>query len=251
MQNFSSNGIEIIYYDEGEGEPVFLIHGFASNANINWIFPGWFKVLNEAGYRVIALDNRGHGNSEKLYDPNLYSSITMAEDVRRLMDHLGILKAYVMGYSMGARIASYLCLNHPERVKAVILGGLGLGLIKGVPGTLAIADGLESEEPEKLTDPQAIAFRRFADQTKSDRLALAACIRESRSTIKEEEVKKIYHPTLVAVGTEDDVAGDMTALVDILPNGEAWPIPRRDHMKAVGDRIYKQGVIEFLSRQSG
>lgn len=249
MNTFNSDGIKIAYRDEGEGEPVFLVHGFASNSGTNWVFPGWFKTLKDAGYRVIAHDNRGHGESEKLYSSNAYQSPAMAEDVRRLMDHLAIKSAYVMGYSMGTRITAFLCLNHPDRVKAAVFGGLGMGLINGVPGTAEIAVGLEAEDPSSLTDPQAIAFRTFADQTKSDRLALAACIRESRSKIAVDDVKRIDKPVLVAVGTEDDVAGDLTGLVNLLKNGEACPIPRRNHMHAVGDKAYKTGVLEFLSRQ--
>lgn len=249
LNKFDSQGVEIAYRDEGEGEPIFLVHGFASNSYTNWVFPGWYKTLLDAGYRVIALDNRGHGESEKLYDSALYQSPLMAEDVRRLMDHLAIKSAYVMGYSMGTRISAFLCLNHPSRVKAAIFGGLGMGLVNGVPGTQAIAHGLEVDDPSSLSDPQAIAFRTFADQTKSDRLALAACIRESRAKIAAEDVRRIRQPVLVAVGTDDEVAGDLDGLVDLLENGQACAIPRRDHMRAVGDKVYKAGVVEFLSRQ--
>lgn len=249
MLKFDSDGVEIAYRDEGEGEPVFLVHGFASNSYTNWVFPGWFKALTDAGYRVIAHDNRGHGESEKLYDPALYQSPIMAEDVRRLMDHLAIRSAYVMGYSMGTRISAFLCLNHPGRVKAAIFGGLGMGLVDGVPGSLAIAEGLEADDPSRLSDPQAIAFRTFADQTKSDRHALAACIRESRSKISADDIRCIRQPVLVAVGEEDDIAGDIGGLVSLLEKGETCAIPRRDHMRAVGDKVYKAGVLEFLSRQ--
>lgn len=249
LNKFNSDGVEIAYRDEGEGEPLFLVHGFASNSYTNWVFPGWFETLMDAGYRVIAHDNRGHGESEKLYDSALYEAPLMAEDVRRLMDHLEITSASVMGYSMGTRISAFLCLNHPERVKSVIFGGLGMGLVNGVPGSSQIAHGLEVDDPSTLTDRGAIAFRTFADQTKSDRLALAACIRESRSKITADDIGKIQQPALVAVGTTDDVAGDLEGLVDLLPKGEGLPIPRRDHMRAVGDKVYKAGVLEFLSRQ--
>ncbi len=247
--SFDSDGVEIAYLDEGEGEPIFLVHGFASNAGTNWVFPGWVKTLRDAGYRVIAHDNRGHGNSEKLYESEYYTSMIMAEDVRRLMDHLDIRSAYVMGYSMGARISAYLCLNHPDRVKAAIFGGLAMGMVDGVPGSKEIGDALAADDPSTITDPQAIAFRTFADQTKSDRLALAACIRESRSQISAEQIGKINQPVLVAVGTTDDVAGDMDEFVSLLPNAEACDIPNRNHMLAVGDKVYKQAALEFLSRQ--
>lgn len=247
--SFDSDGVEISYLDEGEGEPVFLVHGFASNAATNWVFPGWVKTLTEAGYRVIAHDNRGHGQSEKLYEPEQYTSIIMSEDLRRLMDHLHIRSAYVMGYSMGARISAYLCLNHPARVKAVIFGGLAMGMVNGVPGSQEIADGLEVDDPATLKNPQALAFRTFADQTKSDRLALAACIRESRSQIPADQIATLAQPALVAVGAKDDVAGDVAPFVSLLPKGEVCDITNRNHMTAVGDKTYKQAVLEFLSRQ--
>jgi pimeloyl-ACP methyl ester carboxylesterase len=131
MQRFRNDQIEIAYLDEGEGDPIVLIHGFASTAAINWVHPGWVTTLTKARRRVIALDNRGHGASSKPYDPAAYHSATMAEDVRALLDHLGIARADVMGYSMGARIASYLALSHPDRVRSLILGGLGSRLVDG------------------------------------------------------------------------------------------------------------------------
>ena len=132
MPSFQNDGVDIAYLDEGEGEPVVLVHGFASTKEVNWVNPGWVSTLTRAGRRVIALDNRGHGASAKLYDPAAYHSAVMAEDVRALLDHLGIARADVMGYSMGARIAAFLALAHPERVRSVVLGGLGIRLVDGV-----------------------------------------------------------------------------------------------------------------------
>lgn len=248
MERFVSDGIEIAFRDEGEGEPVFLVHGFASNSYINWVYTGWMKTLVDAGYRVIAHDNRGHGESEKLYSSGLYESPMMAEDVRRLMDHLDIEKARVMGYSMGTRISAFLCLNHPERVQSAVFAGLGMGLVNGVPGSPQIAEALLADDPKTITNIQGQAFRKFAEQTKSDRKALAACIKESRSKIAPDDIQTIDKPVLVAVGTKDDVAGDLYGLVELLPQGEALPIPDRNHMVAVGDKVYKAGVLDFWGR---
>jgi pimeloyl-ACP methyl ester carboxylesterase len=143
MQRFQNDQIEIAYLDEGEGDPIVLIHGFASTAAINWVHPGWVTTLTKARRRVIALDDRGHGASSKPYDPAAYHSDIMAEDVRALLDHLGIARADVMGYSMGARIGVYLALAHPDRVRSLILGGLGSRLVDGVglPQSIAVAVG--------------------------------------------------------------------------------------------------------------
>ncbi len=137
MASFKNGDVEIAYLDEGEGEPIVLVHGFASTKEVNWVNPGWVRTLTGAGRRVIALDNRGHGQSSKLYDPAEYHSSKMADDVRALLDHLKIERADVMGYSMGARIAAFLTINHPERVRSIVLGGLGDRMVKevGLPAT--------------------------------------------------------------------------------------------------------------------
>ena len=132
MPSFSHGAVEIAFLDEGQGEPILLVHGFASTKEVNWVNPGWVETLTAADRRVIALDNRGHGRSTKLYEPAAYHTRIMAEDVRALIDHLGIGAADVMGYSMGARIAAFLALGHPDRVRSAVLGGLGMRLVKDV-----------------------------------------------------------------------------------------------------------------------
>ncbi len=246
MAVFSHEAVDIAYLDEGEGEPIVLIHGFASSKEINWVYPGWVTTLTGAGYRVIALDNRGHGQSSKLYDPADYHTAIMAEDARALMDYLHVRRAVVMGYSMGARIGAFLTLKHPQRVRALVLGGLGIHLVEGVGLPEGIADALLAPSLDNVTDPIGRAFRAFAEQTRSDRNALAGCIRGSRQILSRAEVGSIRGPTLVAVGTKDDVAGSAQELAALIPGAKALDIPGRDHMLAVGDKVFKQGVLEFL-----
>lgn len=247
MPTFKHGDVEIAYLDEGQGDPIVLIHGFASNREVNWAFPSWVSTLTGAGFRVIAHDNRGHGQSSKLYNPADYHTDKMAEDARALLDHLGVERADVMGYSMGARITSFLCAAHPQRVRSAILGGLGYKLIDGAGLPEDIADALEALSLDDVTDPMGRTFRAFADQTKSDRRALAACIRGSRQTMTPDEVAAIDTPTLIAVGTTDEVAGPADKLAALMPHAKVLDIPGRDHMRAVGDRVFKNGVLQFLS----
>jgi len=250
MPSFHNGEVEIAYLDEGEGAPIVLIHGFASTATVNWAQPGWVQTLTKAGRRVIALDNRGHGASGKLYDPAAYHTRLMAEDARALLDHLGIAEADVMGYSMGARITAFVAVMHPERVRSAILGGLGIRLVNDVGLPVSIADALDATALADVSDPMGRMFRTFAEQTKSDLRALAACIRGSRQTLAAAEVRQIAAPALVAVGTKDPIAGSAHDLAALLPHGQALDIPGRDHMLSVGDRVFKAGVLEFLTAQS-
>ena len=249
MPAFQHGNVEIAYLDEGEGEPIVLVHGFASNKEVNWVAPSWVTTLTRAGRRVIALDNRGHGRSAKLYDPDQYSTTAMARDVRALLGHLGITRADVMGYSMGARITAFLAVEHSDTVRSAILGGLGIRLVDGVGLPQSIADALEAPSVQDVPDQQGRMFRAFAEQTKSDRVALAACIRGSRQTLTRQQVASIRAPTLVAVGTKDDVAGSPQELAALIPAAQALDIPGRDHMLSVGDRVFKQGVADFLNRR--
>lgn len=250
LPTFQSDDAEIFYIDEGEGEPILLIHGFASNISTNWVVPGWVGYLKGKGYRVVAIDNRGHGKSEKLYETDRYRAPLMAEDARRLLDHLGIARAHVMGYSMGARISAFLALAHPERVRSIVFGGLGVNMVRGMAGTGPIAAALEAPSIDDVSNPTARTFRAFAEQTGSDLKALAACIRASREPLGREDVARIAVPVLVAVGETDVVGGSAEALAELIPGARALVIPGRDHMKAVGDRAYKEGVAEFLASLS-
>ena len=239
--------INLAYLDEGEGETILLIHGFASTRVMNWVGPGWVNALTKAGYRVIAHDNRGHGESSKYYRQEDYSLQAMAEDALALLDHLKIDRCHVMGYSMGARITATLTANSPERVSRIILGGNGYGMVEGTGDWSPVRDALLAKSLEDVTDPRGRAFRAFADQTESDREALAACVMGVREPISEARFASIKNPVLVAIGTDDDVAGSPNKLVRLLQNGRYLPIPNRDHMRAVGDQVYLNGVLEFLA----
>ena len=251
MDSFDSDGVRIAYIDVpasgGSGDPILLIHGFASNHVVNWVNTTWVRTLTQAGYRTIALDNRGHGESEKLYDPARYGSEDMAGDAVRLLDHLGIERADVMGYSMGGRITAHLALDHAARVRSALIGGLGLHLVEGKGLPSGIAEALEAPAGAKAANPTAAAFRAFAEQTKSDLRALAACIRGSRQTLSRAEIGQIDVPVLVSVGTLDTVAGSGPGLAALMPNARSLELEGRDHSSAVGAKPHRDGVLAFLA----
>ena len=228
-----------------------LVHGFASSKEVNWVHPGWVTTLTRAGRRVIALDNRGHGASTKLYDPAAYHSAVMAEDVRALLDHLGIERADVMGYSMGARIAAFLALAHPQRVRSAILGGLGIHLVDGAGLPRVDRRGAGGALARRRVTTDGRMFRAFAEQTKSrpagarglhPRLAPDAVTRARSATIR--------MPVLIAVGSEDyDRRLGRGAGGAACRARRRSTFPGRDHMLAVGDKVFKQGVLDFLAQR--
>lgn len=253
MQFFEHDGFDLAYIDqvpEGGGDPIMLIHGFASTHIVNWVATGWVRTLHDAGYRVIAFDNRGHGQSSASYEPGDYTPEKMAGDAAALLRHLNVEKAHVMGYSMGARIAAFLAIAEPHLVASLVFGGLGGGMVDGVGDWDPIADALLADDPSTIASARGKLFRAFADQTKSDRRALAACISTSRELLTEGDVAGIAQPTLVAVGSKDDIGGTPDALAHLMPHAEGFSIEGRDHMLAVGDRTFKQRVVRFLGEHS-
>jgi pimeloyl-ACP methyl ester carboxylesterase len=151
-----------------------------------------------------------------------------------------------MGYSLGGRISAVMAARHPERVRSLILGGVGIKLVEIAGLHHDVARSLELPSIDDVTDPQGKAFRLFAEQTQSDLRALAACLRGSRQTLQREELARVSAPVLVAAGTRDDIAGSPAGLAALFPRGQALEIPDRDHMVAVGDRVFKAAALEFL-----
>jgi pimeloyl-ACP methyl ester carboxylesterase len=248
VPSFLSDGISIAYDVHGQGRPVLLIHGFGSSGKVNWLDTGWVETLTGAGYQAITIDNRGHGASRKLYDANLYYAHDMAEDARCLLDHLGVERAAVIGYSMGARISAFLALAHPRRVDCAVFGGMGMNLISGLLDSEEIIEALTAESLGQVRGRVGRQFRIFADHNNSDRAALAACMINSREPMTQNQVRGITAPVLVAVGEEDEMADPPGPLAELLPNGEAFVIPRRDHMRATGDSQFKRATLDFLAR---
>lgn len=246
MEYFTSNGVKIAYRDEGEGPALVLVHGFASTHRANWVEPGWTSALSEAGYRLVMFDLRGHGQSAKLYEPSDYALDLLAGDLDTLISHLGLKAPHVFGYSLGAMVALRLASRAPQRPGSVIAGGVGAKLFEPPSHVEPVIKALTANDASSVTDPAAKAFRVFADQNRQDRKALAACFARAREPFSREELSRIQCPVLVVAGERDDLAGAPQPLAEAIPYGRAHAVPRRDHMRTVGDAATKKAVLAFL-----
>jgi pimeloyl-ACP methyl ester carboxylesterase len=249
MAFFDSDGVQIHYDEHGAGEPVVLVHGFASNANNNWGMTGWFSSLARR-YHVIAMDCRGHGKSGKPHDRESYSGEKMGGDVIRLLEHLGIKRTLLMGYSMGARISLGLLMSHPERLRAVVLGGIGAPSNTGVTSNRpVIVEALLADDPKTIKSATAKQFRQFAELNRNDLKALAACMGAHRPDTTVEELAKLCGsgvPVLIVIGTKDLLVGNPEALRDAIPGSQLVKLEGRDHLNAPGDKHYKEAVLKFF-----
>lgn len=251
----ATDGVKLAYERVGAGSPVVLVHGFGSSRVQNWKSTGWYGSLAEAGFSVLAMDCRGHGDSDKPHDPLLYHQDRMAEDVTNVMDAAKVKAAPYVGYSMGGLIGLRLLTRFAERVSRLASGGVGETYLKGPRVSDPerrdlIAEALLTEDKDTITDARARMFRDFADQPGKDRLALAACMRAMSPPLPPTVLKTFSQPILVVCGDQDFVAGAPGPLATVFANGTAVSVPGRDHMSAVGARPTRAAVVDFLKAGS-
>jgi pimeloyl-ACP methyl ester carboxylesterase len=253
MASFASGPYHLAYDDLAPPSAVMgtvlLVHGFASNRAENWRRMGWYNAFARAGYRVVAPDLRGHGESDKPHDPAAYGRETMAGDVFALMDHLDLPRVTLMGYSMGAYIALTAALMAPHRVERLILGGIGGRMFSSASNplpTVTLSDALLTEAPDAIADPIQRGFRRFAEAQGDDREALAACSRASNGAFDREALSRLMAETLVVAGAQDELAEDPQVLADVLPHAKAVRLSACDHFSAIPHALFKAAVFDFL-----
>ena len=241
----AADGTRIAYETAGEGRPIVLAHGFASDRAQNWRDVGWYEALTGAGFRVVALDFRGHGMSDKPHDDAAYGD-KMVGDIVAVMDTAGLRQADVMGYSMGGILTVGLLMTHPKRVGRAICAGVGETYFSSKSHRKGIAQALRAADPATIVDPTQKAFRAFASQGGKDILALAACMSAERTMYTPDQLRTCATQVLVVDGENDTQSGSPEPLAQAFANGRAVTVPRRDHMTAVGDKVYKEAVIAFL-----
>jgi pimeloyl-ACP methyl ester carboxylesterase len=254
MATFHSGGLDLAYDDitpEGGATAgaVLLVHGFATSRAENWRRLGWYGAFERKGYRVVALDLRGHGESQKPHDANVYGRDELVGDLVRLLDHVELGRVELMGYSMGARLSLQLALAHPDRVANLMVGGIGGRMFeppKGAAPTMSMAEAMRAADPEQITEKTLKGFRLFADGQGEDRLALAAFSEGRGVALHRDDLATISAPTLVVAGSRDEMAGDPQGLADVIPGAKAVTLPACDHFSAIPHALYKAAVFDFL-----
>ena len=244
--DFDSDGVRLHYELHGpeNGNPLIAVHGFASDYRLNWVGTRWQEALTGAGFRVIGLDCRGHGDSDKPHDEAAYSVRIMAADVLRLLDHLDVPSAAYLGYSMGARIGLEVAIENPGRITRAVLGGIGAG--GAVDRAEQIAHALRTGEP--TDDPVAQTFYKFASaRPTNDLLALAACIVGLKPEADPGRLARVRTPILIVVGDRDTIARGAPELIELIPTARLVTIEGRDHMSAVPARDFKRAALDFLT----
>lgn len=242
--DFDSDGVRLHFELHGPegGSPIVLVHGFASDYQLNWVGTRWQETLVAAGYRVVGLDCRGHGSSDKPHDPAAYALETMAADVRRLLEHLEIETANYLGYSMGGKIGVQAMIDFPKRLDRVVLGGAGWG------GAFRAAhDIAQALRGGPIESPVAKTFYDFARARPSNDLeALAACILGPQPEPDRAALGAIKNPVLVVVGDQDDIVAAVDRLVESIPTAKLVRIASRNHMSAVPAGEFKKAALDFL-----
>ncbi len=253
MATFQSGGLSLAYDDIAPAGAtlgtVVLVHGFATSRAENWRRLGWLSAFERKGYRAVALDLRGHGESDKPHEPAAYGRDQMAGDIVALIDHLELRRVDLLGYSMGAHLSLAVALDAPSRVNNLILGGVGGRMLSGEPvsrTTMTMAEALTTDDPASITDPTLRGFRQFAENQGEDRLALAACSQGRGAPASGDDLWTLGVPTLVVAGSRDELAGDPQVLADAIPGARAVTLPACDHFSAIPHALFKAAVFDFL-----
>ena len=249
MAQFTSDGLALAYDDFGPTDArkaIVLVHGFSANRYENWKRMGWYDALAAKGLRGLALDNRGHGESAKPHEPEKYAREAMARDIFALMDHAGIERAHLLGFSMGSQIALAAALIDGGRIDHLVVRGVGGRIFEPPRDPDGMAKAMEAPSPEAIADPMLKSFRYFADEQKEDRLALAACSRGPRTPLTPEALAAIRRPTLVIAGMRDQLAGPPQGLADAIPGAKAVAVPGCDHFSLIGHGLFKASVFDFF-----
>lgn len=253
---FERDGVKLHYHDEGEGVPILLIHGFAVQADLNWRWVGCIRRLRRAGYRVISVDTRGHGRSGKPHDATAYG-VEVVDDMVHLLDHLGIDKAHIAGYSMGGFITLKAITRHPERFYSGIICAAGWGILDEANTALFenVVNSIEQRrrfdpltswlEPSKKAHPVQCMLANFFMGVSNDLPAIVNVFKTFDGLFVEEgELRRNTVPALTIVGSRDGMREASDRLIGLMANHELVYIPGGDHITTI---LHPQFMRHFMA----
>jgi pimeloyl-ACP methyl ester carboxylesterase len=252
MAVLSVDGVPIAFSDQGEGDGIVLVHGFAASARENWERSGWIQMLVRANRRVVAIDLPGHGDSGKPEAPEAYSIARFATAVLAVTDHLALKKPDLVGFSLGARVVLHLLAQRPERYLLGVLCGVGEALLRPREGheTLALAAAFEAPSADAVPPGLARQFRQFAERQGQDLPALAACARSLHATVASWDAARLQavrNEMLVIAGSGDELAGSAPGLARHLGHARGVQVPGCGHMDCLTQPMFKAAVMDFLA----
>ena len=238
------DGVDLAWRELGAGRPVILLHGFLSSAARNWFAPGLADRLAAAGFRVIAPDCRGHGDSSAPEDPSAWPPDVMARDVEDLIAALALGDYDLAGYSMGGRTAARLMVRG-ARPRRCVLGGMGdFGIMEAGPRAEAFEDAIRHGEAAR--DPEmGRALRRLMSAQGLKPAAMLGVLAAFAPT-RPDELARIPTPTLAILGLEDHDNGSVDALAAIMPDCSPLRLPG-DHGGVVGTPAFAEALVGFLA----
>ena len=248
---YAADGTRLATYTWGEFDApvVVIVHGFASNVRDNWVLTGWVRELTRAGYRVLALDQRGHGNSDKPHEPDAYAIRTLVGDVETVMDTYLVEEAFYVGYSLGARVGWEVVRDLPQRIDRAVLGGVP----DGIPLERLDLDQVRAyaDDGTPVTDQATQNYIALTERVPGNDLrslvALAEGMRRTR-TVDPDPANAPTRPILFATGSEDAIIAGSRTLAEAAPEGTFFEIAGRHHFNAPGSRAFKDAALEFLGR---
>ncbi|WP_194421016.1 alpha/beta fold hydrolase [Microbacterium abyssi] len=246
---YAADGTRLATYTWGafDAPVVVIVHGFASNVRDNWVLTGWVRELTKAGYRVLALDQRGHGASDKPHEPGAYAIRTLVGDVETVMDTYLVEEAFYVGYSLGSRVGWEVVRDLPQRIERAVLGGVPDGIplerLDLDQVRAYVADG--TPVTDRTTQNYITLTERVPGNDLRSLLALAEGMRTTR-TVDPDPANAPTRPILFATGSEDAIIEGSRTLSSAAPNGQFFEIPGRHHFNAPGSRAFKEAALEFL-----
>ncbi|WP_420368870.1 alpha/beta fold hydrolase [Curtobacterium sp. L1-20] len=246
----SPDGLRIATYDFGDPEApaVVAVHGFASGAVLNWHASGWTRDLVRAGYRVVALDQRGHGASAKPHDPGAYSMDLLVADVTTVIDTYLLDDVVYLGYSLGARVGWHTAERLPDRITRAVFGGIPdadpMRRVRVDQAKAYLADGTPIED--RVTN----GYLTMAGNVEGNDLeALVAMVEGMRGSIEPTPTNAPTQPILMAAGSEDGIRDSAVRLAEAAPDASFFEIPGRNHFNAPTSRAFREAAIAFLSER--